>query len=99
MSFDDDPDIAAIKAQQRAKTLKTVGVIVAVLVVVAAYPLMGIGAVRSQLEAEGYSEVKVELKGPFEYSFEGKRGTARCSGRVERMPGSTSRNEMCFDVK
>lgn len=99
MDIENDPEIQALKAQQRARTLRLFGIVGVVLLVVIAYPFFGIGAVRAQLEADGYSDVKVKLEGPVQYSFEGKRGTATCSGHVERMPWSTRREELCFDVK
>jgi hypothetical protein len=66
---------------------------------VVSHPFRGVSDVRAALNADGYSEVDVELVGPFSYAFKARKGAATCAGTVERMPGSLSRRATCFSAK
>lgn len=91
----DDPEIQAIAKQQRMKRLKTVGIVVGVIVIAAVSILPSGGSVASALEADGYESVDVERAGLFEFTYKAKKGKSECSGRVTKMPGSTSQTSVC----
>lgn len=50
------------------------------------------------LHANGYSEVKLQMDGPFAYTFSGTKGAATCSGRYERGFLQTNVIESCSTV-
>jgi hypothetical protein len=58
--------------------------------------LAGFGMVRASLTDDGYTDVKVSMRNPFTFSFDGKKGDSSCSGTITRLPGSMSREELCF---
>jgi len=95
--MNDDPDVRALRRSKRAPLLVALVVLVALPLVGAAWVLRGFGAVRAQLEDQGYTSVELKIHGPFTFGFTGAKGTSTCSGTVTREPFSTSIEELCFD--
>ena len=95
---EDDPDIAELKradAAQRRKRMMYVGAAIALPVLYWAY---GFVAVRSALEQDGFTDVKVSASSPFEFKFDAKKGASMCKGTFTRLPFSSSRNSFCYSV-
>lgn len=93
------PDDAALLREMK-RTNKTplfigLGVIALILVGSGLWVLSGFAAVRSTMKENGYTNLKVSVKGPFTYSFSGRKGTSTCAGTVTRFPGSVSTEEFC----
>jgi hypothetical protein len=95
---DDDPDLRALKKSKRAPIFITLGVLVAIPILGAAYVARGYMAVRADLEGQGYTAIELKLHGPFTFGFSGTKGTTSCSGTITRVPFSTSTQEICFDL-
>lgn len=95
----DDPEIKAIATAQRNKRLKTVGIVVAVIVVAALTILPSGSAVSAQLESDGHENVELERDGIFDFKYKSKKGGQSCSGRVTKMPGSSTQSGMCVTLK
>lgn len=97
-TFQDDPDILALKRAAAAKRRNTLLIGAAAILMLPLYWLMGFSSVRASLEAQGYTDVKVSAGGAFEYSFEAKKGASECKGSVTRLPFSTSSNSFCYSI-
>ncbi|MDI3282561.1 hypothetical protein [Polyangium sp. 15x6] len=97
-SLQNDPDIAALEqaaARQRRKKLLIVG---GVILILPLYWGMGFSSVRASLAEEGYTDIEVSPSGPFDWSFEGKKGASTCSGSVTRLPFSSSKSTFCYSI-
>ncbi len=90
-----DPDVEAFKKSNRRPLWLGLGVVVATLGLAGGYSVSQGGAVRRDLERDGYTNVTIKVKGPFEYEFSGTKASSQCSGHVTRMPFSSSSNELC----
>lgn len=55
-------------------------------------------AARSDLVDDGYTSPKLTFHGPFTYGFTATKGSSSCSGTITRYPGSSSRQETCFEM-
>lgn len=95
---DDDPDVRALLADARRRRWAWLGVVLAAVAAGAAYPFWGKSDVRSALEADGYSDVEVELDGYFTYTFRARRAAATCTGTIERYPLHAHRTESCVET-
>jgi hypothetical protein len=93
----DDPEIQALAKAQRQKTLKRVGIVVAVVVVLAVSVFPSGSSVAASLEEDGYSDVEVDRAGLFSFTYKATKGGADCTGSVTKMPGSTSSSGMCIN--
>lgn len=94
----DDDEIRAMKRANRTPIFVTLAVIGAVIVGCGLWFLRSYTSARSDLEAMGYTDVKVELHGPFNFGFSGTKDGMSCGGTMTRYPGSSSIQEMCFDA-
>jgi hypothetical protein len=77
--------------------LIALGVVALLVLVPGLWVLKSWATVRSDLEADGYASPKVTFKGPFTFAFTAMKGASSCSGTVTRFPGSSSREEMCYE--
>src|SRR5277367_5360294 len=93
----DDPDIAALKKANRRPLWVALGVVAGTLGAVGLWVLQGIGAVRAELEGNGYTDVVVKMTGPFDYSIAYTNRGSTCSGHYTRLPFSKSQTGMCFE--
>jgi hypothetical protein len=96
---DVDQMMIAMKRANRRPLVIGAAVAGGLVLLGALYVLGGKSATGEELARRGYADAVVTMKGPFAFAFSGRKGTARCSGTYERMPGSTSLQESCFDVQ
>ncbi len=87
------PDVEAFKKANRRPLWIGLGVVVTALGLAGGYSVSQGGAVRSDLERDGYTSVMIKVQGPFEYAFSGATASSQCSGRVTRMPFSSSSDD------
>ena len=78
--------------------LIALGVVGAIVLGSGLWLLKSWATARSDLIAEGYTSPKVTFQGPFTFGFTGIKGTSSCSGTMTRYPGSSSRQETCFEA-
>ena len=97
--MDVDPDIAALRSANRRPIWIGLAVVAGALLLAGLWVVRGAGAVRADLEAEGHTDVEVKIKGPFELSYEAKKGNMVCGGHVTRLPFSTSKSGTCFGTQ
>ena len=94
---DFDAMARAMKRSSRAPLFVALGVVVGVPALGGLWTLKSFAGARADLEADGYEHPSVKVKGPFTFSFSATKGGQRCSGTIKRFPGSSSREELCFD--
>lgn len=87
-----------MKKRSMKPLLVVVGVLVGVPALLGLNVLKVRGDVASDLREKGYTDVKLKLNGLFSWGFEGTKGTSKCSGTIEKMPGSTTTSEFCADM-
>lgn len=97
--MDVDPDIAALRRANRRPLWIGVAVVAGTILLAGLWVVRGAAAVRADLEAEGHTDVEVKIKGPFEFSYDAKRGSMVCGGHVTRLPFSTSKSGSCFGTQ
>lgn len=94
---DFDAMARAMKRSSRAPLWIALAVVIGLPALGGLWTLKSFAAARDDLEADGYTNPKVKIKGPFTFSFSATKGTSTCSGTITRYPGSSSREELCFD--
>jgi hypothetical protein len=95
---DVDLMVRGMKRANRKPLFIALGVVVGVALLGGLQVLRGRSVALQELQSRGYSELEIHMKGPFTWSFSGKKGTAECAGTIERVLFSMSISESCFDV-
>lgn len=90
-----DADVAAMKSTRKTPLLVVAAVVLGAAGGGAGYTLYQSAALASDLEQEGFTDVKVSIAGPFMFTFSGRKGLDACSGSATRLPVHTSSSRSC----